>query len=134
MQEKLDASINSGEFEKYFSDKKLIKDHQISRIKKVFDLSYNSGNFNSDFETFLKWEDSFEDYWYTERFTQTNSNIFENLLDFIEGKSTKLNVEDYEEDFLCNVFSWNNYLFKLYIGQGSFWRIYKSDKLIFQSH
>jgi hypothetical protein len=59
--------------------------------------------------------------------------MFEILMNIIEELGEKIDIRELSEDFLGSAFSWNNYLFKLFIGQGSFWRIYKDGELIFQS-
>lgn len=79
---------------------------------------------------FLKWEENFEERLY-KKGIQGESWIFHLLMSTFEERiGTRL---DLEEDFLQCASRWKNFTFKLYAGQGSFWRILKDDKIIFQS-
>jgi hypothetical protein len=81
-------------------------------------------------DKFLKWEDEYEEYCYTERHVLTNSEIFSHLIDVLESKGKPIRIYR-DEDFCTGGFKWNKYRFKLYQGQGAFWRIWKGRKVIF---
>lgn len=83
-------------------------------------------------DKFLEWETKYEEYWYTERHTLTNSLLFDCLMTYTEKKGKKLNLFK-DEDFLSKAHKWKGYTFKLYVGQGSFWRIMKDEERIFQT-
>jgi hypothetical protein len=79
----------------------------------------------------LTWEEKFEEYQYTQHHTQTEHFLFGVIIDVIREYSTPLRIRN-EDMFLSENFRWRNYTFKSYSGQGSFWRILKNKKRIFQ--
>jgi len=81
-----------------------------------------------ELDKFFKWEKKYEDMQY-KRGTLTHSNIFFGLVSYIEDVRDR--YMDLDEDFLAKAFLWKNYVFKLYIGQGSFWTIEKDGERIF---
>jgi len=81
-------------------------------------------------DKFLKWENEYEEYCYTKRHIITNSKIFEHLIDILESQGKQIRIHR-DEDFCTGGFKWNKYRFKLYQGQGAFWRIWKGRKEIF---
>lgn len=83
-------------------------------------------------DKFLEWEAKYEEYWYTERHTQTSSLLFNCLMKYTEKKGKKVKQTKYE-DFLAGAHKWKGYTFKLYVGQGSFWRVIKDKEEIFQT-
>lgn len=110
-----------------FALRHMVLDHQRNRIETYIN---KLEIFDDWFPKFLKWEEKFEDYNYTVKNVQTESRIFNHLIDIFEPKAKILNLR---EDFLAKAFKYNGYTFKLYVGQGSFWRILKGKKVIFQS-
>lgn len=118
---------------KYFENHARIESHQFQRIEKFFN-SLNNQQLDEWIPKILKWEEDYEEYWYTERHTQTCSNIFSTLIEVLKKYGFEHDVDDYNEDFLSGVFIWGNFTFKLYCGQGCFWRITDNeDKVIFQT-
>lgn len=83
-------------------------------------------------DKFLEWEAKYEEMWYTKRYTITSSLLFNCLMTYTEKKGKKVKQTKYE-DFLAGAHKWKSYTFKLYVGQGSFWRILKDKEQIFQS-
>jgi hypothetical protein len=81
---------------------------------------------------FFEWEKKYEDMWYFKRHTLTTSLLFSCFVEYTEKKGKKLKSFE-SEDFLAHVHKWKGYTFKLYVGQGSFWRIEKDGKIIFQT-
>ena len=117
----------------HFENKAKIESHQFQRIEKYFN-SLNSQQLDEWIPKFLKWEEEYEEFQYTERHVITSSNIFSTVLDVLKKYGSEHDVDDYDEDFLSGVFTWGNYTFKLYCGQGCFWRIQDNDgKIIFQT-
>lgn len=81
---------------------------------------------------FFEWEKKYEDMWYFKRQTLTSSLLFSCFVEYAERKGKKIKNPKYE-DFLAQVHKWRGYTFKLYVGQGSFWRIEKAGKVVFQT-
>lgn len=103
------------------------KQNNIRRIKdKIENLS--DKEVNVLFENFLKWEKKYEDYYYKKGIL-TESNIFEAICDYIQKYGKESDIE--YDDFMTGSWDYKEYRFKLYIGQGSFWRIEKNDEFLF---
>lgn len=108
----------------------MVLDHQSNRFKKYIS-SIPEEKLSEEFEKFLKWEYNFEEDQYTRNHCLTSSNIFSCVISYARerGKQSKrLN-----EMFLSEKFTFSDYTFKLYCGQGYFWRIMKKNKQIFQT-
>lgn len=84
-------------------------------------------------DKFLKWEKKYEEYCYDVRHVQTSSQIFNGLTDYIEQNGKLVKSTKNDSMFFAGGWKWNNYIFKVYVGQGSFWRIWKGRKMIFQT-
>lgn len=121
---------NIKEFKNYFKDTQKREKRNVERIGKIID-SLTESEIEKKFEYFLEWERKYEDFYYNERQCLTNSKIFDTITDFVMAKGKHPKVK--EEDFLSGVWDYMNYRFKLYQGQGSFWRIDKNGKTIFQT-
>lgn len=108
----------------------IVLDHQSNRFQKYIS-SIPEERLSEEFEKFLKWEYNFEEDQYTRNHCLTSSNIFNCIISYARerGKQNKrLN-----EMFLSEKFTFMDYTFKLYCGQGCFWRIMKKNKQIFQT-
>lgn len=84
------------------------------------------------FKKFFKWERKYEDRKYEEGII-TSSLFFNALHRFISEKGICVFDQYNDEDFLAYAEEWRGYVFKLYIGQGSFVRIEKNGDIIFQT-
>jgi hypothetical protein len=84
------------------------------------------------FLKFLDWEKRYEHFQYTHNYCCTSSTIFSRLMSLIAEESSTF-LDNLDEDFLADAFTWRDYTFKLYQGQGSFWRILKNNECIFTS-
>lgn len=105
------------------------KDHQRKRVGN-FLKKLSKKEIDRWFDKFLEWETKYEDMWY-DRGVLTSSNLFGAVIDYFENNSKILKID--QEDFLAQVFKWGKYTFKLYQGQGCFWRIYRKNEQIFQT-
>ena len=110
--------------------KKSIEKTQKEKIIKYSD-SLSKEKFEELFFKFLSWEHEYEEMYYA-RYIETHSTLFGLVVDIAEehGKPVLVSLD---ENFLHKAFRWNGFIFKLYVGQGSFWRIQKGKKVIFQS-
>ena len=125
LREHLEKNPNS--FVEYLQQIEDNKQRGIDRISRFID-SIESNEIDYNFNKFLKWEKEYEQMMYKKGIL-TNSNIFDSLMDYMETKCDRhLSLQ---EDFVADAFIWRNYTFKLYIGQGSFWKILKDNKQIF---
>lgn len=123
--------MKSEEGQKYIDSIEKVESHQYQRINNFFQ-KLTSEQLDMWIPKFLKWEEEYEEYQYTERFTQTTSNIFSILMNILKEAGSQHDVDDYEEDFLSDVFTWGDMTFKLYCGQGCVWRISDNDgKIIY---
>jgi hypothetical protein len=84
-------------------------------------------------EKFLIWEEKWEDMQYHKRHVETDSLLFNSLYEFVRQNGININGR-YDEDFLASADEWRGYTFKLYQGQGCFYRIERKGELIFQSN
>jgi hypothetical protein len=109
----------------------LIKERRYNRISKILESFKSEKELDDWLNYFFTWEEKFENMKRDKHFELTSSNIFDALCDYSEKNMDK--EFDLYEDFLSFAYSWKKYMFKLYVGQGCFWRVYKDDKLIFQT-
>jgi len=82
-------------------------------------------------DKFVEWEKKYEEMWY-KRGVETSSLFFNSLYGFI--RKNGVDVSDrYSDDYLFLSASdeWRGYTFKLYQGQGCFYKIEKNNKQIF---
>lgn len=121
-------NVNWDELREKYAQEERIKNEQKEKVAKYID-SLSEENIEKEFLRFLEWEDKFEERYY-KKFIHTSSSIFYNVIEALQtrGKAIKSN-----EDFLSGGFKWNGYTFKLFCGQGCFWRISKGKKVIFQN-
>lgn len=112
-------------FREHFKLKLMVEDHQMERILKYIQ-SIPEESFEERFESFLKWEEKHEEI------CQNTSVIFSRIIFYCRQNGSPVE-NDGTEDFLCDIFTYRDYTFKLYCGQGCFWRITKKRKVIFQS-
>ncbi len=106
-----------------------IRDIQTERVSKYM-KTLSEEELIEKFLLFLKWEEEYEEMMY-KRGIQTGSHIFHCLTKVAENEGKKLQIRN-DEDFVYNKFIWKGYSFLLFVGQGSFWRIKKGKKIIFQ--
>lgn len=103
---------------------------QFDRVQKYIN-TIPAEQFEARFEQFLKWEEEWENFQYDHNHVMTSSRIFGKILTVLEARGTSL--RNRREDFFSGGFKWGKYTFKLYCGQGCFWRILKGRKIIFQT-
>lgn len=132
---KLKDVINSKEFMDKFEksiifDLKLKEKYQ-KKIEEIFNKLSKKEKIDL-LEKFLKWEEKLEERYLNDKHVYTHSKLFPYVMEFLEQEGHPDESEEYE-DFLALAFVWDVYVFKLYVGQGSFWRIFKNDEVIFQS-
>lgn len=92
-----------------------VEDLQIKRIIPYLTEYY--------LDKFFKWEKDFQEKQY-QKGIDTNSRLFHILTLALIDLSKPLDVD---EDFMREHFTYLNYTFKLYNGQGNFWKIYKNE-------
>jgi hypothetical protein len=131
LKETIDAEENNNFMDEWFS--KLLYSHTrgLNRVSLMIE------NLKDDelyvwMKKFFKWEEKYEELQYNMGII-TSSNIFNSLFEFIYKKGTELK-NDFSEDFLSGVYEWRGYVFKIYQGQGCFFRVIKDDKYLFQSY
>ena len=107
------------------------QDHQRKRIGK-FIKGLSKGEVDKWFDKFLEWESKYENMMYN-RGVLTYSNVFGAVIDYFENNSRIIKVGEQDEMFLAKAFKWKKYTFKLYQGQGCFWRILRKGEQIFQT-
>jgi CRISPR/Cas system CSM-associated protein Csm4 (group 5 of RAMP superfamily) len=117
------------DFRKHIQKEVSYKNIQNERISK-FISKLSQEEIESWMDKFLKWENEYEEYCCNVRHIQTDSNIFSALMNYIEQEGKTIRIHK-DEDFCACGFKWNKYRFKLYQGQGAFWRIWKGRKVIF---
>jgi hypothetical protein len=120
------------EFKKRVEKDQTFKKRQEDRISKFIN-KLSQEEIEQWMNKFLKWEDEYEEYRYMKHNEQANSNIFGYLINLLRYKGKEIRIYQ-DEDFCGGGFKWNKYRFKIYHGQGSFWRIWKGRKQIFQNH
>lgn len=116
-------------FEKYIADKIKADTIMMSRISNLI-KGASAEQFNDFVTKFIKWEVDFEDRKYREGI-QTSSTFFSAIIKYCT-ENAESNI-DSDDDFFSSGFIFKEYTFKLYCGQGCFWRIFKDDKIIFQN-
>jgi len=120
--EDMDEFISS--YGKKLETKENVKQKYINIIN-----SFTDEEFEEKFHKFLIWEEKYEEMCY-QRHVLSNSNIW----DFVFDTSVEHGKElDIYEDFLGGAYEYRGYIFKIFHGQGCFFRIEKDDKIIFQS-
>lgn len=121
MEEAFNNPENIARWTKEAEEERALKDHQYKRIQSYIN-NLNEASIESTFKKFLDWETKYEEMWY-DRHVQTHSKIFGVLMEVLAERG-----EVIDDGFKCN-----GYKFELFIGQGSFWRISKGRKIIFQN-
>jgi len=117
------------DFSKHINQQISYKMIQIERISN-FIKKLSQEEIELWMDKFLKWETKYEEFQYDNRQVQTHSNIFGALMDFVESEGKSIRI--YKDEMFCAAgYKWNKYRFKLYQGQGAFWRILVGRKQIF---
>jgi hypothetical protein len=100
-----------------------------------FIKSLNPEDIDKYIDLFFNWEKKYENMKYNQGYI-TSSNVFNGLISYIESvneNSINLDEDFSDEYFLAEAFSWRNYVFKLYIGQGSSWSVLRDGEIIFST-
>ena len=119
-------------FTDYLQEKEDILNRNTNRIRR-FLSSKSDEEIDKIICNFIKWEDKYEEMYY-KRSILTSSNIFSAVINYCSTHGIEIEIDDLPyEDFLGRRFSWGDYKFSRYDGQGSFWRIEKDDEIIYQS-
>lgn len=98
--------------------------HFIKRISKL-----NDSELEILLTRFFSWEHNIEERYYNNGI-QTSSNLIDVLFDVFKTLGEEF---DSYEDFYGGGYIYRGYVFKLFIGQGSFFRVLKGKETIFQS-
>jgi hypothetical protein len=106
-----------------------IKSIQYKKIKNFLNSKTNSELYLLETK-FLSWEEKYEERFY-KKGIQTCSNIFSKLMNVTADLGTEKDPKD--EMFLTRRWQWKDYIFEQYNGQGTFFRIIKNNKTIFQT-
>lgn len=131
MEEDFEKWINSEEGKLHFEKLALLDSNAkkwetliIKRITKLTDEE-----FDQLMGKFFIWEEKFERrYW--KRYIEANSNLMDRLFDVF---ATLGEIFDSNEDFYSQGYIYRGYIFKLFCGQGCFYRIEKNKKIVHQS-
>lgn len=115
----------------YFERQANYKRRRIDRISKFID-NLLEDQLNAWMDKFLKWEEKYEEYCYDVQHVQTTSQIFNGLTDYIKENGKEIGNTK-KEMFFSGGWKWKNYTFRLYCGQGCFWRIWRKRTVIFQT-
>ena len=110
---------------------KEVEDGQYSRVLQYI-VNLSPTQAEEKLLNFLKWEEKYEEFHYKHRQTLTESILLYNVFEILQ-RVYGTEVEIGDEDFCADRFEWSGYIFSLFVGQGSFWRVEKDGKLIFQS-
>lgn len=94
----------------------------ITRIRKIIDPLDVEG-FKDFMNKFFVWETKYEEIFY-KRNILTSSIFLNKICDIASEDGMKLRTDDDEHGFLASRFQYKHFVFELYVGQGSFWRIY----------
>lgn len=135
MNEKLIEFMNSEEYIKSVASFAGLWFRQSQRTEKRVQVMRNKISLMSDSEflsfvvNLCEWEKRFEERYYKKRIL-TTSNMFNLLFDAVSEKG---NSRPCNEDFLTQKYIYKGLTFKLYCGQGCFFRITMRKRLIFQS-
>ena len=98
--------------------------HFIRRISKL-----NDSELEILLTRFFSWEHKIEERYY-DNGIQTSSNLIDVLFDVFKTLGEEF---DSFEDFYGGGYIYRGYVFKLFVGQGSFFRVLKGKETIFQS-
>lgn len=110
-----------------------IQDEQIDRVA-TYLYSLTDEQLHSIIDKLLTWERHFEKMKMNYGI-QEESLLFEAFIGAVRNNCLiDRSILSMEEDFLTERFYWKNYTFKLYQGQGSFWKILYNNEIIFQSY
>lgn len=115
----------------YFEQDAAFKRRRIDHISKFID-NLPEDQIDVWMDKFLKWEEKYEEYCYDVRHIQTTSQIFAGLTDYIEEKGKEIRNTK-KEIFFAGGWKWKDYTFRIYCGQGCFWRIWRKRTVIFQT-
>lgn len=119
------------DFKKYIQKQVMYDKRQFERISKFMEkLSDKEIDIWAD--KFIKWENNYEIYQYDYNHVQTQSRILDAVTEYCKQNGKEIRIRK-DEDFCTLGFKWKKYTFKLYQGQGAFWRIWKGKKVIFTS-
>jgi uncharacterized protein with von Willebrand factor type A (vWA) domain len=130
LKELLSDPVRVAKMKEDFARKIEVNANQFDRVQRYID-SIPVDQFEARFEQFLKWEEEWEEDQYVRNHCMTSSRIFGQIIKVLESRGTSL--RNRREDFFSGGFKWGKYTFKLYCGQGCFWRILKGRKIIFQT-
>ena len=115
----------------WIDEEQTYMDRQRKRVEK-FLKKLTKREVDKWFDKFLAWEEKYEDKMYRQGII-TSSNIFGAVINYFENNSKIIKVGDEDEMFLSKAFKWKKYTFKLYQGQGCFWRILRKKEIRFQT-
>ena len=118
------------EFIKNLTAKGRVRQSQIRKIGKYLE-SLSDKELDKIVIKFLEWEKKYENMWF-KKYINKSSLIFTFLTEYTFNHGEIVLNPKYE-DFLASEHEWRGYNFKLYMGQGSVWRITKDDKILFQT-
>jgi hypothetical protein len=105
-----------------FRKKEEAKQRNLSRIRKIID-PLNTEDFKDFMIKFFEWETKYEDIFY-KRNILTCSRFLNKICDIASADGMELSTDDDEYGFLASRHQYKHFVFELYVGQGSFWRIY----------
>lgn len=121
------------EFVDYLARKKEIEESHENRLLRIFN-SIEDSKLHDFILKILSWESKFEEMKYTKHQVQTESNVFSSLTRLLMKMGTPLEISDEnDEDFLASGFVWEDFVFKIYIGQGAIVTVEYKGKKVFQS-
>lgn len=132
LKKKIDKIVNSPEYKE-----KLEKDKRWYARENEYKISlHNLLEYNPKFlEKLLLREEKYQEFKYTKHHVITSSRLFNLVFNlWVEnGKTVKSDFKKDEYGFLAGSYLYLGYKIQIFCGQGSFYRIYKRNKLIFQS-
>ena len=100
------------------------KTHVLNHLNKLTD-----DELVSELDRFFIWEEALEDRYY-KQYIQTSSCIMNILYKVWVENGVELELE---EDFLSSAHEYRGHIFKLYCGQGCFYRVLRNGENIHQS-
>jgi hypothetical protein len=105
--------------------------------KKIYDFieSVDPNDIPSLMDKFIKREEKYEEFQYTVMHRHKCSDLFNIVFDLATqyGNDGDEVLNKYDSDFMGGAYEYKGYVFVVYIGQGSFYRIFNDEECIFQT-
>jgi len=126
----IDDFFKSQRADEYFKEIKKLRKNKNRYINKYTNLLKKCDNINIFMDKIFLWEHKYEEKKYMNGVSAT-SNFFQIIFNVWERNGKE---EVIDEPFLTESYTWLEYTFKIYVGQGVYFRVVKNNKIIFYSY